>query len=762
MMNERPSNPPLEMWGGVESTVNRVGDRYFDQLERNGHASRIDDLDRFAELGIRAIRYPVLWERTAPDGIARMDWTWPDARLDRLRELGLRPIVGLLHHGSGPRDTSLLDPAFPERLAAYAGAVARRYPWLEDYTPVNEPLTTARFSALYGYWYPHHHDDLSFARALLNQCRAVVLAMRAIRTVNPAARLVQTDDLGKTHGTPALAYQAEWENERRWLTFDLLTGSLAPDRPMWGWLRWVGVPEAELAWFRENPCPPDVIGINHYLSSERFLDERVDRYPTETPGTNGRHTYVDILATRVLPDGAAGPQALLGEAWERYRVPLAITEAHNGCTREEQLRWLDDVWRAAEGARRAGADVRAVTVWALLGAYDWHCMVTRDDGHYEPGVFDLRAPTPRPTAIARMVRDLATDGRHTHPVLDVPGWWRRPDRLIYGRTATDDELVAVARPESWPDAAPLLLIGSGGRLTRALGRACDARHIPYRIADRRRVDLTDPSVMAATLAEQRPWATIDLAASDDRNGDRLDAPACSVRTAASMGVVAAAAASSGLPLVTFSRDRVFDGRAGRPYTESDPMTPGDPAGARQARAETSVTERHPGALVVRTGPLLGGEGEPDIVASVLRALEMGVPIVLPGDERMSPTGAPDAAHAALDLLIDGERGIWHLTHQGAASWADVGRMVAAAAGLGDTTLIHEPATATGRARGRCRVLESTRGWLLPTLDRALAHRVAELLADRRWRGAAVIAGASTELPEDLHDHGWMGVEAAGD
>jgi dTDP-4-dehydrorhamnose reductase len=58
-MNREPiAIPPLEMWAGVECTVNRVGDQYFDQIERNGHASRIDDLDLFAELGVRAIRYP--------------------------------------------------------------------------------------------------------------------------------------------------------------------------------------------------------------------------------------------------------------------------------------------------------------------------------------------------------------------------------------------------------------------------------------------------------------------------------------------------------------------------------------------------------------------------------------------------------------------------------------------------------------------------------------------------------------------------------
>jgi hypothetical protein len=36
---------------------------------------------------------------------------------------------------------------------------------------------------------------------------AVVLAMRAIREINPAAELIQTDDLGKIHSTRHLRYQ---------------------------------------------------------------------------------------------------------------------------------------------------------------------------------------------------------------------------------------------------------------------------------------------------------------------------------------------------------------------------------------------------------------------------------------------------------------------------------------------------------------------------------------------------------------------------
>src|SRR5919199_5193189 len=109
----------LEVWGGVECTVNRVGDRYFDQLDRSGHTRRLVDFDRFAALGLKALRFPALWERLAPHSLESIDWSWTDAALGRVRALGMRPIVGFVHHGSGPGYTSLVDDAFPEKLAVY-------------------------------------------------------------------------------------------------------------------------------------------------------------------------------------------------------------------------------------------------------------------------------------------------------------------------------------------------------------------------------------------------------------------------------------------------------------------------------------------------------------------------------------------------------------------------------------------------------------------------------------------------------------------
>jgi dTDP-4-dehydrorhamnose reductase len=109
---------------------------------------------------------------------------------------------------------------------------------------------------------------------------------------------------------------------------------------------------------------------------------------------------------------------------------LALTEVHLGCSVDEQLRWLNEAWQGARAARQDGADVSAVTVWSVFGAYDWDCLVTRAQGRYEPGVFDARDGRPRATPLAGLVKELGRFGCSTEPLLRVPGWWRRPQRLL--------------------------------------------------------------------------------------------------------------------------------------------------------------------------------------------------------------------------------------------------------------------------------------------------------------------------------------------
>ena len=719
---------PIELWGGIECTVNRVGGRFADQTLMSGHETRIEDLERFAALGITALRYPVLWERVVPDGSS--DWRWSDERLPRIRELKIRPIVGLVHHGSGPRCTNLLDPAFPDKLAAFAQKVAERYPWIDAYTPVNEPLTTARFSCLYGHWYPHRRDMRAMLTAQLNQIRGIVAAMRAIRKVNPAAALIQTDDLGRTLSTPQLDYQARHENERRWLTFDMLTGRVGPDHALWPLIADAGLAD-DFARFRddlgESPCPPDLIGLNHYLSSERFLDHRLDRYPPELRGGNGHDRYVDVLALRVLDRGAEGPAAAIKEAWARYGLPLAITEIHNGCTREEQMRWFADVWRAANAARRRGIDIRAGTAWALLGSFDWDRLLTQFSGHYEPGVFDIRTEPPHATGMVGLLRSAARGKKLDHPVLDSPGWWHRPDRLHYPAVRLRGK--AQWRRPKMRLARPIVIVGATGTLGRAFARLAEQRGLAHLLLRRSEFDIADEGAVQRGIEQYKPWVVVNAAGFVRVDEAEANLEACRRENELGPRVLAEACSAAGVALVSFSSDLVFNGAKTTPYVEDDPVGPLNVYGATKAAAEQAILERGTRSLVIRTSAFFGPWDPYNFVAQTIETLRRGELLHVADDVVVSPTYVPHLVHSTLDLLIDGATGLWHLANEGEATWAGFADMVAHHAGL-DRSLIRRSAAAQMNWRARrppYSALGSKRGRVMPPLQRGLEDYFARVV-----------------------------------
>lgn len=722
-MTRRSARPALELWAGPECTVNRVGDRYFDQLEATGFAHRPHDIDRLASLGIARLRMPLLWERLAPQGLDTIEWRWADERLERLRALGVQPILGLLHHGSGPAYTGLLDPGFPEKLAAYAARIAGRYPWAGDYTPVNEPLTTARFCGLYGLWHPHRRDDASFVRALLHQVRGTVLAMRAIRAVHPAARLVQTDDLGHTSSTPELAYQARFDNERRWLAFDLLFGRVDRRHPLWRYLREAGASEAELMALVDEPCPPDIVGLNCYVTSERFLDHRLERYPSHLHGGNRFARYADTEAARVCGAPIGGFAARLREAHARYQAPLAITEVHLGCTRDEQLRWLRDAWADARQVRGEGADVRALTVWAAFGACDWDSLLTAQRGRYEPGLWDVRAPEPRLTALGRLAQALGRGVTPDHPALDGPGWWQRAPRLLYP---------VHGEPQHRPvQGRPLLITGATGTLGRAFARICESRGLPHQLLRRDEMDIADPPSVRAALQRWQPWGVVNTAGYvrvDDAEADERQWR----DNALGPAVLAAECAAAGVQLLTFSSDLVFGGEQTLPYEEHHTARPLNAYGRAKLAAERGVLQHWPQALVVRTAAFFSPWDVHNFVHQGLACLQRGERWIAAHDQVVSPTYVPDLVQAALDLLVDGESGLWHLANDGALSWAEFACRAAEAAGLHTAGVLAQPAAALQQRAPRpsFSALSSARGRLMPSLDMAIERYV------QAWRGAA--------------------------
>ena len=694
-----------EVWGGVECTINRVQDVFRDQLLYSGHYTRPGDIERFAELGIKKLRYPLLWEFHQPVANKHIDWSWTEKQLHAIRKKHITPIVGLVHHGSGPAFTDLTDPDFPNKLALYAKAVAKKFPWLEYYTPVNEPLTTARFSGLYGLWYPHIKDELTFFKMLINQLKGVILSMQVIKKINPKAKLVQTEDLSKTHSTVLLSYQADFENERRWLSYDLLCGKVDQQHFFWDYFISLGIDIKDLEFFLANPSPPDIIGFNYYVTSERYLDENIDNYHCSTHGGNHNHKYADVEAVRV--NQLAGLNVLLKEAWERYRIPIAITENHLSCTREEQMRWFKETWEDCRNLKRQGIDIIAVTVWSLLGAFDWNSLLTCTNNYYESGAYDIANNKIRKTALSKMVNAIATTGEYHHPLLEIKGWWNKNRDMNQIMTS--------------PKENRLLIIGKNGTLGNAFMRVCDHRAIPYIVLSRKELDISNEREVRAIIDEYRPWGVINTAGYVKVDDAETNYNECfSVNTIAP-GILANSCNIRGIRFMTFSSDLVFDGVKKTPYSENDIAKPLSIYGISKANGEQVVQKANPGSLIIRTSAFFGPWDSYNFVYTILNSLENERSYPVVKDVIISPTYVPDLANTAMDLFIDEETGIWHLSNEGMLTWADFACVIADRAGHKKRNLLFKNLDEMGwkAQRPLNSALKSERGIKLPMLDNAL-------------------------------------------
>ncbi len=714
-MHRKQSYRQPEIWGGIECTIVRIGDSFNDQLEYSGHYSRETDIATLAATGIKKLRYPILWEKHQPLPDQQIDWTWIEGQLNLIKSHGIDPIAGLVHHGSGPEYTSLADSKFPDLLADYAGKVAEKFPWIEFYTPVNEPLTTARFSGLYGIWYPHLKDDHSFLTMLVNQVKATVLSMKAIRQINPNAKLVQTEDLAKTYSTPLLKYQADFENERRWLSLDLLCGKVDQHHPLWRYLMKFNVNKDDLIFLQKNPCPPDILGFNYYLTSERYLDENMIPYRLDTHGGNYKHKYADVEAVRIEVKEPSGIKVLLREAVDRFQLPIAITEAHLHCSREEQLRWFTYIYSACDDLSKEGFQVEAVTAWSMLGSFGWNKLLTCSPGEYEPGTFDVRTGVARPTALAKYIADITDSPLHQRLVNAQPGWWSRDSRYLISSSSPVIPISAAANVQ------PLLILGKNGTLGKAFSKLCNQRNIANILLSRQNCDITDKSSVEKIIQQYKPWGIINTTGYVKVDEAETDCDNCYASNTIGVEHLAKACETTGVKLVTFSSDLVFDGRKISPYVESDQVNPLNVYGKSKARAEHFVSMQNPSALIIRTSSFFSTWDEYNFAHFTIQLLSNRQQFTVAKDVYISPTYIPDLVNATLDLMIDDESGIWHLINDGITTWAEFAFEIADRAAL-DTSFINvmTPAEINWAApRPAYSVLKTEKGYLLPTLENAL-------------------------------------------
>ena len=337
-----------------------------DEYQWTGHDKQWrEDFRRVKELGCQWMRYSLCWHliETSP-GV--YDWSWADERINYARELGINLIVDLVHFGTPTwLPEAFGDIDFPSAIERFAREFGKRYTGVvRSVCPINEPLITALFAGDVGIWPPHGRGVMSYMSLLSRLGQGLCRSIRALRETMSSVEIVICDALEFSFldkqcncTNPELLQRIQDDivlrNGRRHIVLDLITGRVDREHPLHGWLEKHGFSASDQNWFLRNAVEFDVLGLDYYAHSE------IELYPCD-----------DHHRQRV-PTQLAGLHKTVRDYWERYRLPIMITETNCYGNDEERVKWLDFTVNDVRRLRSEGIPVIGYTWWPLLDHLDW-------------------------------------------------------------------------------------------------------------------------------------------------------------------------------------------------------------------------------------------------------------------------------------------------------------------------------------------------------------------------------------------------------
>lgn len=229
--------------------------------------------------------------------------------------------------------------------------------------------------------------------------------------------------------------------------------------------------------------------------------------------------------------------------------------------------------------------------------------------------------------------------------------------------------------------AGILLLGRDGQLGKALRIPLQALGEVTALG-RAEADLADPVGLRMVLRDLRPETIVNAAAYTAV--DKAEAePELAMRVnAVGVGVIGEEAARIGARVVHYSTDYVFDGTKDSPYTEIDLPHPLQVYGKSKLAGEDALLGSGALALVLRTSWVYAAKGR-NFLTTMLRLGRAREEVRVVDDQIGAPTAADDLADATVEVLKkwQAQAGVYHMTAQGAVSWAGFAKEVFALAGL---------------------------------------------------------------------------------
>jgi beta-glucosidase/6-phospho-beta-glucosidase/beta-galactosidase len=294
----------------------------------------------------------------------------------------------------------------------YAAAFARRYKDLVKwYTPLNEPIVNALMCGKRGMWPPYLRGDAGYIRIMLQLVRGIIATVEAIKEVDPLSIMVHVEATGLSRAIRQdLESLAVEEQRRGYLAYDLLSGAITHDHPLFPWLIRSGASVDMLDEIARHKISLDVLGMNFY------------------PQWSTQHLYVDPkgrLAYRAHEEDGAGFAAVVNDYYQRYKAPIIITETSAFGSEELRARWLKSSVEAVKYLRSQRVPVLGYTWFPMFTMIDWryrHGQSPLDHYRLELGLYRLGDDPAGgrwiPTPLVEQVRNYIADSAESVGALD--------------------------------------------------------------------------------------------------------------------------------------------------------------------------------------------------------------------------------------------------------------------------------------------------------------------------------------------------------
>jgi beta-glucosidase/6-phospho-beta-glucosidase/beta-galactosidase len=345
-VTNNPGIFPTFFLSGFECSTFLWGDHQRrDLAKETGHRRHArEDYDLLHRLGIAVSREGIPWPMVERAFGEAYDFSWIDPMIEAMNHAQVLPIWDLCHYGY-PVDADPFSDGFAERFARYCRAAAEYVlPRTRDlrgphfFTPINEITFFAFCGGEWGWVAPFRRSRAFRFELRLALCRAAIAGVRAIREVDPQARMIHMDPLLNVvapRDRPDL--EAAAKNETfvdTFVAWDILAGKRHPE--LGGSLEVL-----------------DIVGANNYSFGQMEYREQ------------GPHQALPPGDERIVP-----LCDLLRLVWERYHRPMIISET-SGLDRGRKD-WLNDVMQESLAAVAQGMDLHGVCLYPAVDMKDWH------------------------------------------------------------------------------------------------------------------------------------------------------------------------------------------------------------------------------------------------------------------------------------------------------------------------------------------------------------------------------------------------------